>query len=252
MIYCLLILLNFFLAAPPGHVCYSNEHCRLWDKESHCEFVIPNLFGRCSCNAFFKQTGDKCIAQKQYSYATEAVILEQDMVTASLKGTPSTQQLYDKISKVQKNPNPVDVIGKSKLTAIKEDVKPSNLPMFTSKNDVLSTQEDSPLMQTVLKLPTVEPSKLPVTNRKNGDPNELIRVDEMTANLHANDQPIYRVVTQPSVEKKSNKKGTSKEQNSNKSSKIGHQKKSSLKGLLFLFIYKDDINVDIDTKVYHT
>ncbi|XP_026495166.2 uncharacterized protein LOC113400021 isoform X1 [Vanessa tameamea] len=216
--------------APPGHVCYSNEHCRLWDKESHCEFVIPNLFGRCSCNAFFKKTGDKCVAQKPSAYSTEAVILEKDMITIeSVKGTPSNQELYDKVSKLQKITKPVDSIGKSKLTAIKDDIQPSNLPMFTSKNDVLSTQEDSPLMQTALKVPTIEPSKLPVSNRKDGEPNELIRVDEMTANLHANDQPIYRVVTQPTIEKKSNKKGTTKDQNSNKSNKSGHQKKSSLK-----------------------
>lgn len=218
-----------FIAAPPGHVCYSNEHCRLWDKESHCEFVIPNLFGRCACNPFYKQTGDKCIAQKNPSYATEAVIVEQDAAVSPTKGTLLKLELPVKTTLPTKNSEPEEDL--KKLDPLDtEVVKPSNLPVFSSSNDVLSTQEDSPLMQAVLKVPTAEPSKrLPVSTRKDGEPNELIRVDEMTANLHANDQPIYRVVTQPSAERKPNKKGSSKEQISSKS-KGGHQKKSSLKG----------------------
>lgn len=213
-------------------MCYSNEHCRLWDKESHCEFVIHNLFGRCACNTFFKQSGDNCIAQKQSSYATEPVILEQEVATVDSSKEPLLQkEIPTKFPKI-----PVSKYSKPNLLEDKE-VQPSNLPLFTSKNDVLSTQEDSPLMQAVLKAPTVEPIKrLPISNRKDGDPNELIRVDEMTANLHANDQPVYRVVTQPTAEKKSNKKSSSKDQNISKSNKSGHQKKSSMKGKFRHFI----------------
>ncbi|XP_049866637.1 uncharacterized protein LOC126367259 isoform X2 [Pectinophora gossypiella] len=217
--------------APPGHVCYSNEHCRLWDKESHCEFVIPNLFGRCSCNSFFRQTGDKCFAQKPPTYAPEAVVAEQDaVVVGATKG--STVDMTQKAPKPTANLNPgsEDPFGPPNTIIDTDEIQPSKLPMYTSNNDVLSTQEDSPLMQAVMKVPTAEPLKrLPVSNRRDGEPNETIRVDEMTANLHANDQPIYRVVTQPSVEKKSNKKsGTPKEQQG-KPHKSGHQKKSSLK-----------------------
>lgn len=238
---CLLILIT---AAQPGHVCYSNEHCRLWDKESHCEFVIPNLFGRCACNSLFRQQGEKCIAQKTPPYATEAVVAEQEPVMGS------AQELSQKYPKPSKQPNAED----SNSVIDTDDIQPSKLPMFTNKNEIFSTQEDSPLMQAVLKVPTAEPVKrLPVSTRKDGDPNETISVDEMTANLHANDQPVYRVVTQPSVEKKgSNKKGSSsKDQIGNKQQKTGHQKKSSLKGYLIFvnFLLPPLLRVAHDDKI---
>ncbi|XP_024084963.1 sortilin-related receptor-like isoform X2 [Cimex lectularius] len=42
-----------------GEVCYSNTHCKMWDTESQCDFLIPKLFGRCGCRGRVK--GDRCL-----------------------------------------------------------------------------------------------------------------------------------------------------------------------------------------------
>ncbi|CAB3367391.1 Hypothetical predicted protein [Cloeon dipterum] len=44
-----------------GKICYSEEQCRMWDSDSKCEYIIPNVIGRCQCTPASHQLGVQCL-----------------------------------------------------------------------------------------------------------------------------------------------------------------------------------------------
>lgn len=60
-------------AAQPGTVCYSNHHCKMWDENSHCDFLIPNLFGRCQCASPARIIGLNCLTEQTTTEADDGI-----------------------------------------------------------------------------------------------------------------------------------------------------------------------------------